>query len=243
MATYITLVNQLLIRLNEVTLDTAGDGFSAVRNVQALAKDAINNSIRNIVQTGQEFPFLKTTNTQTLTAGTRQYAFPADFASVDWDTFYIKKLGSAGNTPSFLPTISFEEYTQRFRGLDDEGDSGSGISAPQRVYQTLEAKFGVTPVPNDSYVIEYVYFSFPSDLTAFDDTSVIPDRFNHVLIDGAMMYMMRFRSNDQSAAIHQQNFQDGIKSMRRVLMDDPLDVRSTVIQRNKSFSNTISSIV
>ena len=65
MATYITLVNQLLRRLNEVTLDTAGDGFTTVRNVQALAKDAVNNSIRNIIQTGQEFPFLKTTNTQT----------------------------------------------------------------------------------------------------------------------------------------------------------------------------------
>ena len=64
-----------------------------------------------------------------------------------------------------------------------------------------------------------------------------------MLIDGAMMYLMIFRSNDQSAAIHQQNFENGIRSMRRVLMDDPLDVRSTVIQRNKSFSNTISSIV
>ena len=243
MATYISLVNQLLVRLNEVTLDTAGDGFLTVRNVQALAKDAINNSIRNIIQTGQEWSFLKTTYTETLAAGTRLYSFPADFATVDWDTFYLKKLDSANNTPSFLPTISFEEYTQRFRGLDDEGDSGSGISAPQQVYQTLEAKFGVTPVPNNSYQVEYVYWSFPSDLTAFDDTSVIPDRFNHVVIDGAMMYMMRFRSNDQSAAIHQQNFEDGIKSMRRILMDDPLDIRSTVIQRNKSFSNTISSIV
>ena len=68
MATYITLVNQLLRRLNEVTLDTAGEGFTTVRNVQALAKDAINNSIRNIIQTGQEFPFLKTTQTQTLAA-------------------------------------------------------------------------------------------------------------------------------------------------------------------------------
>jgi len=37
MATYITLVNQLLVRLNEVTLDTAGDGFTTVRNVQALS--------------------------------------------------------------------------------------------------------------------------------------------------------------------------------------------------------------
>ena len=243
MATYVTLVNELLRRLNEVTLDTAGDGFDAVRNVQALAKDAINNSIRNILQTGQEWPFLKVTYTQTLTAGTRLYDFPADFASVDWDTFYIKQLSSTSNTPSFLPTISFEEYTQRYRGLDDQADSGSGISAPQRVYQTYESKFGVTPVPDNSYEIEYVYWKFPADLVLFNDTCLIPDRFNHVLVDGAMMYMMRFRSNDQSAAIHQQNFDNGIRSMRRILMDDPLDIRSTVVQRNKSFSNTISSIV
>jgi len=243
MATYVTLVNELLRRLNEVTLDTAGDGFDTVRNVQALAKDAINNSIRNILQTGQEWPFLKVTYTQTLTAGTRLYDFPADFASVDWDTFYIKQLSSTSNTPSFLPTISFEEYTQRYRGLDDQADSGSGISAPQRIYQTYESKFGVTPVPDNSYEIEYVYWKFPADLVLYDDTCLIPDRFNHVLIDGAMMYMMRFRSNDQSAAIHQQNFDNGIRSMRRILMDDPLDIRSTVVQRNKSFSNTISSIV
>ena len=243
MATYVTLVNELLRRLNEVTLDTAGDGFDTVRNVQALAKDAINNSIRNILQTGQEWPFLKVTYTQTLTAGTRLYDFPADFASVDWDTFYIKQLSSTSNTPSFLPTVSFEEYTQRYRGLDDQADSGSGISAPQRVYQTYESKFGVTPVPDNSYEIEYVYWKFPADLVLFNDTCLIPDRFNHVLVDGAMMYMMRFRSNDQSAAIHQQNFDNGIRSMRRILMDDPLDIRSTVVQRNKSFSNTISSIV
>ena len=243
MATYVALVNQLLTRLNEVTLATSGSGFTDVRNVQALAKQAINNSIRNILQTGQEWPFLKTTYTQTLTAGTRLYSFPADFATVDWDTFYIKELGSASNTPSYLPTISFEEYTQRYRGIDDQSDSGSGISAPQRVYQTYESKFGVTPVPNDAYEIEYVYWTFPADLTAYDDVAVIPDRFNHVIIDGAMMYMMRFRSNDQSAALHQQSLQEGIRSMRRILMDDPLDIRSTVIQRNKSFSNTMSTIV
>jgi len=243
MATYVALVNQLLTRLNEVTLATTGSGFDDVRNVQALAKQAINNSIRNILQTGQEWPFLKTTYTQTLTAGTRQYDFPADFATVDWDTFYIKELGSASNTPSYLPTISFEEYTQRYRGLDDQADSGSGISAPQRIYQTYESKFGVTPVPNDAYEIEYVYWTFPADLSAYDDVAVIPDRFNHVIIDGAMMYMMRFRSNDQSAALHQQSLQEGIRSMRRILMDDPLDIRSTVIQRNKSFSNTMSTIV
>ena len=67
---------------------------------------------------------------------------------------------------------------------------------------------------------------------------VIPDRFNHVVIEGAMMFMMRFRSNEQSAAIHQNNFEDGIKSMRRVLVDDTLSIRSTYISRtgNREFS-------
>ena len=78
MATYITLVNQLLRRLNEVTLDTAGDGFTTVRNVQALAKDAINNSIRNISTDRTRVSLFKTTTTQTLAAGTRQYDFPTD---------------------------------------------------------------------------------------------------------------------------------------------------------------------
>lgn len=231
MATYVTLVNELLRRLNEVTLDAEGDGFDTVRNVQALAKDAINNSIRNILQTGQEWPFLKTTYTQTLTAGTKEYSFPANYSSADWETFYLKKLVSADNTPKHLPTITYDEYIQKYRQLDDTGDA-AGISAPSLIYQTNESKFGVTPIPNDAYEIEFVYWSYPADLNLYNDAAVIPDRFKHVVIDGAMMYMMRFRSNDQSAAIHQQNFENGIRSMRRVLIDEPLNVRSTILQRN-----------
>jgi len=242
MATYVALVNELLRRLNEVTLDTSGDGFDTVRNVQALAKDAINNSIRNINQTGQEFPFLKTTQTQTLAAGTRQYDFPADYSGADWETFYIKKLTSVDNTPMHLPSISYEEYIQRYRHFDDTGDQ-TGISAPTLVYQTDELKFGVTPIPDNSYEIEYVYYKFPSDLSAFNDTAIIPDRFKHVLIDGAMMYMMRFRSNEQSAAMHQNNFEDGIKLMRRVLVDEPLRVRSTVVDRINSSNQVLGRVL
>jgi hypothetical protein len=241
MATYVTLVNELLRRLNEVTLDTAGDGFGTVRNVQALAKDAINSSIRNILQTGQEWPFLKTTYTQELTAGTRQYNFPADFSRADWQTFYIKKLSSADNTPMSLPTITYDEYIQRYRHYDDTGEQ-TGISAPTLVYQTNEDKFGVTPIPDQAYEIEYVYWSFPSDLTLFDDTTVVPDRFKHVVIDGAMMYLMRFRSNEQSAQIHQGVFQDGIKSMRRILVDEPLRIRSTVVDRINSSSQVLGRV-
>ena len=242
MATYVTLVNELLRRLNEVTLDTAGDGFTAVRNVQALAKDAVNNSIRNILQTGQEWPFLKTTQTQTLAARTRQHDFPADYSRADWQTFYIKKLTSVDNTPMHLPSITYDEYIQRYRHFDDTGDA-TGISAPTLVYQTNESKFGVTPIPDNTYEVEYIYYKFPTDLTAFNDTAIIPDRFKHVLIDGAMMYMMRFRSNEQSAAMHQANFDMGIKSMRRILIDEPLRVRSTVVDRINSSNQVLGRVM
>ena len=242
MATYVTLVNELLRRLNEVTLDTAGDGFTAVRNVQALAKDAVNNSIRNILQTGQEWPFLKTTQTQTLAAGTRQYDFPDDYSRADWQTFYIKKLTSVDNTPMHLPSITYDEYIQRYRHFDDTGDA-TGISAPTLVYQTNETKFGVTPIPDNTYEVEYIYYKFPSDLTLFNDTAIIPDRFKHVLIDGAMMYMMRFRSNEQSAAMHQANFDMGIKSMRRILIDEPLRARSTVVDRINSSNQVLGRVM
>ena len=236
MATYISLVNELLRRLNEVTLDIAGDGFDSVRNVQALAKDAINSSVRLILQEGQEWPFLKTTYTQTLTIGTRQYNFPADYSSVDWDTFYLKTLTSANNSPMNLKAISYEEYIQNIRASDDQGDTVNGDGPPIRVYQTLGSSFGVSPIPNAAYEVEYVYWSYPADMTLYDDVCIIPDRFKHVVIDGAMMFMMRFRSNEQSAAMHQNNFDDGVKSMRRVLMDDPINLRSTVISRSGSSS-------
>jgi hypothetical protein len=202
MATYLALVNELLRRINETTLDTAGDGFGDARNLQAIAKDAINSSTREILQVSQ----------------------------VDWDTFYLKKLTSADNEPKLLPVIKYEDYLRYHRPQEDSSGA-SGRTVPTTVYQTQERKFGVTPVPDAAYEIEYRYWSFPSDLVAFDDTSIIPDRFKHVLIDGAMMYMMIFRSNEQSAALHKQKFDDGIDTMRRLLLDEPRYVSSTIISR------------
>lgn len=226
MATFVTLVNKVLTRLNEVNVDTAGDGFDTVRNVQALSKDAVNTAVRLIIQDGQEWPFLKTTQTQVLTAGTSLYDFPSTVSSVDWETFYLKKSTSLQNSATVLDPISYEEYVKSYRPLDDNDDTGS---TPVRVYQTFEEKFGVTPKPNGAYEVEYVSWVVPNDMVAYNDTCIIPDRFAHVIVDGAMMILMRFRSNEQSAAIHQKNFEDGIKAMRRVLMDDELVVRSTVI--------------
>ena len=230
---YVTLVNKVLVRMNEVLLDTAGDGFDITRGTQALAKEAVNSSIRMILQDGQEWPFLKQTYTQVLTEGTRQYSFPADMGTMDWDTFYLKALSSNNNTPTALRPISYEEYTKGYRSQDDMSGEG-GQTAPRYVYQTFDSAFGVTPVPDAAYEVEYVYWQSPEDLKLYSDMSSIPTRFDHIIVDGAVMFMMRFRSNEQSAAVHQSNFEDGIKAMRRILIDDDLAIRSTVINRATS---------
>ena len=228
MTTYVALVNELLRRINETTLDTAGDGFDIARNLQAIAKDSINSSIREIIQVSQEWPFLITTFTQTLTAGSGTYDWQTDVSKVDWDTFYLKKLTSADNEPKLLPVITFEDYLRYYRPNEDTSGT-DGRTKPTTVYKTQERKFGVTPLPDAAYEIEYRYWAFPNDLTNFNDTVIIPDRYKHIIIDGAMMYMMRFRSNEQSAAIHQRKFEDGIDIMRRLLLDAPRYISSTVV--------------
>jgi len=233
MATYVSLANEVLRRINEVQIDAAGDGFDTLRNVQALAKDAVNSSIRRILQDGQEWPFIKTTSTQTLTQGVTTFSFPADYSSADWGTFYIKKLPSVNNTPKVLNAISYEEYTMTRRASDDVA-TAEGLGVPTRVFQTYGSAFGVTPSPNAAYEVEYTYWTVPATLTLYDDVSVIPERFSHVVIDGAMMYMMQFRSNTQSAAMHEKTFEDGIKAMRNVLMDDKLNMRSAYIVRTRT---------
>jgi len=237
MATYITLTNELLRRINEVNLDVTE--FAGARNIQSLAKDAINSSIREIMQSAQEWPFAIVTHTQTLTAGVNVYDLPADASSVDWNSFYLKQLTSAGNRPAALPVITYDKYLTQHRANEEVGGT-TGYDSPARVYQTQEMKFGVSPIPNAAYEIEYKYWSYAPDLVLSTDVPVIPDRFKHIIIDGAMMYMMTFRSNEQSAAIHRDKFSEGIKMMRRLLLDDPLSVSSTVIVNNRT---TFSRVV
>lgn len=240
MALYVNLVNEVLRRMNEVELDIGGDGFSDVRNLQALAKDAVNSSVREILQISQEWPFTLNTYTQALTAGVGVYDFPADFSKADWDTFYIKKLVSKDNSPMRLPVVTFNDYIRNFRGQEDSSGV-SGYSIPSTVYKTQDTKFGVTPLPDDAYEVEYRYWSYPNDMTLYNDVCIIPDRFKTVLVDGAAMYLMRFRANEQGGAIHQQKFEDGIKNMRRLLLDSPSYVSSTIIA-GRSFNKNVGTM-
>lgn len=228
MATYLSLTNELLRRINEVEIDSST--FDTARNIQALAKDAINASVRQILNQGQEWPFLLVTQTQLTTAGTSEYSLPADCSSVDWDSFYIRQLVDQTNMPQKLEVMPYTEYLRHYRGRDESGGTAAR-EAPRRVYMTQDSKFGLTPPPDKEYTIEYKYWNFPSEMSIFSDVCIIPDRFKGIIIDGGSMFLMMFRSNEQAAAIHKDKFDDGIRTMRRLLMDDAVSMISTMILR------------
>lgn len=225
MATYLSLTNELLQRLGEVPIDSSE--FPSTRNIQALAKTAINSSVREILHVAQEWPFTLQTYTQTMTIGQSVYDFPADMSSVDWESFYLKTLDNI-NQPGKLDTLNYVDYISKYRPQDDLNGAG-GYNSPRYVYQTQDLKFGVTPLPDRAYEVEYKYWSFPANMELAADVCIIPDRFSSVILDGAMVYMMVFRSNEQSASIHQTRFDQGIKTMRRLYLDEPLYITSTAI--------------
>lgn len=228
MSTYLNLTNELLRRMGEVVMDATD--FDGARNVQALAKTAINSSVREILHSAQEWPFLLSIETQMLTKGVGLYDFPTNTSSVNWDSFYLKQHPVINNSPLRLNIITYVDYLKNRRPRDDaNGENGEG--APQVVYQTNDLKFGVSPPPSTNFEIEYQYFSYPDDMVSDSDLCIVPSRFDNVVIDGAMFYMLMYRSNEQGAAIYRDKFDMGIRSMRRLLMDDPLYVTSTALNR------------
>ena len=71
LTTFLHLTNQLLRRLNEVEIAEAA--FNTVLGVQALAKDSVQNSIRQINQAEFEWPFNATNADQVFTIGQEEY--------------------------------------------------------------------------------------------------------------------------------------------------------------------------
>jgi hypothetical protein len=157
------------------------------------------------------------------------------------------------NTESITYTgTSSTSFTGATRGAESttaashsSGDTVAQIDAggiPTHVFRKLDNTYGLWPFPNKAYTLSFDYFTHPSaDLSAHDDTTAIPDRFGHVLVDGAVAYTYLYRSEvplyERSFAL----FQDGIKHMQTLLINRHDYVRSTYIPRSTHSVYTTSS--
>lgn len=231
---YIGIVNDVNRRLNEVELSTSN--FTTATGFYAHIKDAVNSSIRDINQTHYEWPFNYVEADETLTAGTTRYAFPSDAGSIDFDSFRVKEDTTLGNKTVKLGIISYEDYLDRF--VDQEyGDNASKREVPSGVFQAPGLEWGVTPPPDQAYEVVYEYYRVPVDLISETDVPSIPERFRHIIVDGAMYHAYMFRSNEQAAGIAKGKFEEGLKRMRTILVNRYHYVRSTAIQQSGSISS------
>lgn len=232
---FIGLTNEVNRRLNEVEL-TSGT-FPTAKGFYSQVKDSVNSSIRDINQTHYEWPFNHVLAEEALTAGTTRYAFPNDAGSIDFDTFRIKESASFGNATVRLSVVDYDDYLQSH--VDQEyGDNTDKRQVPSAVFQAPSLEWGVIPPPDQDYEVVYEYYRVPVDLQSATDVPSVPERFRHVIVDGAMYHAYMFRSNEQAAGLAKAKFEEGLKRMRTILVNRFVYMRSTAINQG---GNTASS--
>ena len=226
-STFIDLTNQLLRRLNEVEL--AAPDFGNARGVQALAKDAIRNSIQKINHTEFEWPFNAAEHSTTLTPGREEYIWPVLFKIADWNSFQILRDDSLGTGFKTLKFIDRDTWYKNHR--DDDYEAGEeGIDVPDYIFPAHGSGYGVSPSPDQPYELRFRYYLNNSVLASSEDTSRIPEIYDNVVIEGALYYMYMFRDNSEAANIAATVFEQGVKEMRTLLINKYEKISDTRIK-------------
>lgn len=120
--------------------------------------------------------------------------------------------------PASLLYMEYDQWRERFR-QNDMRMTPTSYNRPTWVFSTQNDKFGVSTIPDKSYTVAYNYWSAPTKLTLATDTTIIPDRYESVLLEGAMYYMYMFRDNIEQASKSERRFKDGIREMRTDLIN------------------------
>ena len=229
---FLGLVNDVNSRLNEVPLTSSN--FANATGFYNQAKESVNSAIQDINQLQHEWTWNHVTQEETLTDGVTRYAFPSDAKVIDFDSFRIKRNGTFNNQTTKLKVLSYEEYLEKYVDQEYNPDT-SLLDVPTYVFRAPGLEFGVVPAPKEDYTIVYEYYRNTVELINATDVPSIPEMFRNVITEGAMYYAYMFRGNEQSAAIAKAKFDQGIKSMRIMLINRYDYVRSTAIQQNKRY--------
>jgi hypothetical protein len=222
---YLGLVNDVALRLNETQLTSAN--FAGVTGFYSAMKDAVNSAIRHVNQAHFFWPYNHQTSEETLTAGVSRYALPANAKYIDFGSFRVRRdttldVGQGRR----LDQMSYAEYLDLYVDQEYETDSTKG-GVPRRVVRTPDQEYIIIPMPDKAYAVDYEYYVNPVDLVSYDDVPTIPEQFRHVIVDGAMFYAYLFRDNIEMAGLTQSKFENGIKQMRTLLVNENIYFRAS----------------
>ena len=149
-----------------------------------------------------------------------------------------------GNEEVTYTGTTSTSFTGVSRGANSTTDSehSSGVQVaqfdqggvPRNVVRSPDNGYLLQPYPNKSYSIKFDYYTFPTDLSAQDDTTSIPARFDAVIVDGATAFVYQYRGETAQYQLNFARFEQGIKNMQSLLVNKYEYIRSTFIPRTPS---------
>ena len=221
---YISLVNDINRRLNEVELTAAN--FPTATGYYSFAKDSVNASIRHINQEEIEWPWNHVEATETLSVGEVRYSVPYDSKTINMNTFRIKRDADLGVSTVKLKVLTYEEWLDKY--ADSEYNSSSdNRGIPKYVSRTPSRELVYHPAPDQEYEVVYEYFRTGFDLELHTDVPSLPEQYRYTIVDGAMYYVYQFRSDLQAAQLAMNKFEQGIKQLRSLHINRTEYLRDT----------------
>ena len=239
--TYLDLTNEVLRELNEIPLTAAN--FANATGLQKFVKDTVNKSIFDIANEEPQLPFFSAgvsgstdpfygNVTVASVAGQRWYTLKAgsssittDYASIDWDDFYVTTINVSGETAPYvskgLRFLTLDDWKRYYRDSENEDDANSqNYGEPKFVIKSPDSrKFGLSPIPDKVYNIHFYAFVRPTALSAYDDTMVLPEQYSNIVTARMRYYVWQFKESPQQASFALDDYKKGLKYMKSNLMN------------------------
>jgi hypothetical protein len=230
--TYLSLVNDLLVEINEPELTSVA---SAV-GVQKQVSKCVNRAYFDIVDAVDNWAWLATNTPQNeyygntfieTVAGTRWYLLKAgstsvdtDYDAVDWDRFTSTTEGVTGKTaPHTINKLSFitlDVWRNTYARNEelDKSSSSPAYGVPLRVIRSSDGRrFGLSPIPDDVYRIYFNAYNRPSELSNDTDEVLFPEQYKPVLLARARYYIYQFKDNIAQSQLALDEYKKGLQQM------------------------------
>jgi len=222
---YKTLVNELLVELNEPEVTTVA---SAV-GIQKQVANVVNRAYFDIVDAVDDWSWLSSDvpddpyygNTIVPTvAGQRFYLLKAgsanidsDFDSVNWDMFTLVDT-NAPFTINKLPFTTLTTWRSNYAQSEEASARTSNYATPLRVIRSSDGRrFGLSPIPDKVYNIHFFAYNRPSALSADTDTVLFPEQYKPVLLARARYYLYQFKDNIAQSQLALDEYKKGLQNM------------------------------
>jgi len=222
---YKTLVNELLVELNEPEVTTVG---SAV-GIQKQVANVVNRAYFDIVDAVDDWSWLSSDvpddpyygNTIVPTVvGQRFYLLKAgsanidaDFDSVNWDMFTLVDT-NAPFTINKLPFTTLTEWRSNYAKAEEAAARTNNYGTPLRVIRSSDGRrFGLSPIPDKVYNIHFFAYNRPSALSADTDTVLFPEQYKPVLLARARYYLYQFKDNIAQSQLALDEYKKGLQNM------------------------------